>query len=153
MTLLITTMSAAGRSSLAPSPTSNRIRSPPPRDAASLRASSIALGDRSYPVPLVAPRATTSIARSPIPHPTSSTVRSATPASVIASSREAVTLAAVGFVVACDVQLSTQSSKQQRSGSGSSIWSLGSSIGAPPYPMRNHRYHPYPAVGYGPPCP
>src|SRR5215211_8011669 len=129
-------MSAAGRSSCAPSPTSNRIRSPTPRDAASLRASSIAFGERSYPVPLAAPRATTSIARSPIPHPTSSTVRSVTPASVIASSREAVTFAAVGFFVASAAQLSTQSSKQQRAGSGPSGSSTGSSIGSSPYPSR-----------------
>ena len=39
-----------------------------------------------------------------MPQPTSSTVRSATPASVIASSSEAVTLAAVGFFVAFVVQ-------------------------------------------------
>jgi hypothetical protein len=38
----------------------------------------------------------------------------------MASSRDAETFAAVGFLVALSDQLSTQSSKQQRSGSGSS---------------------------------
>jgi hypothetical protein len=55
---------------------------------------------------------------------------------VIASSREAVTFAAVGFVVAFDAQWSTQSSKQQCSAWGSGWGSLISSIGASPYPTR-----------------
>ena len=55
-----------------------------------------------------------------MPQPTSRIVRSATPVSVMASSRDAETFAAVGLLVALSDQLSTQSSKQQRSGSGSS---------------------------------
>jgi hypothetical protein len=66
-------------------------------------------------------------------------VRSVTPASVIASSREAVTFAAVGFLVACVVQWSTQSSKQQRSGPEAFLSPFGSSIEATVPDPPNHR--------------